>query len=69
MNMNITEWKRPYEVKEIRLTGWFLTFSKYNVCFQDDSIFTNLNKQTAERLAAALNGAYNLGALSESIEK
>ena len=49
---------KPYSVKRKPQT---LFGSIYSIYFEGSELFTNLTRDAADELAAALNGAYNLG--------
>ena len=58
-------WENPYNVKPIGS----LIFKSYQVTFEDTVIIESTSRESADRMAAALNGAYNLGASSVLLEQ
>lgn len=56
------DWQKPYSVKRI-------VWASYGIVFEGNFILQDLNLATAERITAALNGAYNLGRFSITCKK
>lgn len=58
MSTIIKGWVSPYKVVRVKTSHLFRV---YNIEFDDSILFKDLNKDSADFLAAALNGAYNMG--------
>jgi len=56
------DWKEPYTAE------WAGVFDSYTVVFESTNILRGMSKALAERWAASLNGAYNLGRASIQLE-
>jgi len=64
MNNSLEYFVEPYTIRKISFFGW------YDVVFEDETIIFGVRgKREAERVAAALNGAYNLGRSFEIIRQ
>lgn len=65
MNNKLDFFAEPYAARRVSLFfGW------YEVVFEEDTVIIGVRgKQTAERIAAAFNGAYNLGRSFELIRQ
>lgn len=54
---DLPRWESPYSVRSVGY--WF--FKDYQLWFEGAPLFTYSDRDTAEHVAAACNGAWNLG--------
>lgn len=68
--MRRLEWETAYTVKRRWESIGILNFGRYvcDIWFEDAPLFKNLSRDNAEFLAAALNGAWNLGRNAGAME-
>lgn len=62
------KFQKPYTVKKRFVSSFLFEVETYDIVFEEAVLFCDMNYNIANRMAGALNGAYNLGHQNALIE-